>query len=134
MEFLPILPATPAATAGSARQRCTTRPASVRLHVTELACYTLQAGGFMKQAVRTMFILGLLLLAASFCSAEPRQLIQGTQIRMKLLGDIGTETSHNGDPFIAVTTEQVIIGDQVVLPAGTRIRGIVTSISRARRF
>jgi hypothetical protein len=88
----------------------------------------------MKQPVRMLFALGLLSLAASVSSAEPRQLIQGTQIHLKLLSDIGTETSRNGDPFLAVTTEQVMLGDQVVLPAGTRIRGIVTSISRARRF
>ncbi|HSC44704.1 MAG TPA: hypothetical protein VLC94_02685, partial [Candidatus Acidoferrum sp.] len=28
----------------------------------------------------------------------------------------------------------LMMGDQVILPAGTRIRGIVTSINRARRF
>jgi len=88
----------------------------------------------MKQAVRMTLVLGLFLAAASAGFAEPRQLIQGTQIHLKLLSDIGTETSRNGDPFLAVTTEPVAIGDQVLLPAGTRIRGIVTSISRARRF
>ena len=88
----------------------------------------------MKHLVRALSFVVSLSLAASVLQAEPHQLIQGTQIHLKLLTDIGTARSRNGDPFIAVTTEPVSIADQVVLPAGTRIRGIVTSISRAQRF
>ncbi len=88
----------------------------------------------MKYFVRALFLVALLSFAGGFAQAEPRQLIQGTQIHLKLLSDIGTATSRNGDPFIAVTTQPLMVGDQVVLPTGTRIRGIVTSISRAKRF
>jgi hypothetical protein len=88
----------------------------------------------MKYFVRALFLVAVFSLAASFAQAEPRQLIQGTQIHLKLTSDIGTASSRNGDPFIAVTTQPLMMGDQVILPAGTRIRGIVTSISRARRF
>jgi len=88
----------------------------------------------MKHFVRALFLVALSSLAVSFTQAEPRQLIQGTQIHLKLLSDIGTGTSRNGDPFVAVTTQPLTVGDQVILPAGTRIRGIVTSISRAKRF
>jgi hypothetical protein len=72
--------------------------------------------------------------AASFSQAEPRQITQGTQMRLKLLADISTSLSRNGDGFVAVTTEPVMLGNQQLLPAGTRIRGIVTSISHARHF
>lgn len=88
----------------------------------------------MKHFTRALALTVSFALGASYSLAEPHQLIQGTQIHLKLLNDIGTSASRNGDPFIAVTTEQVMVGDQVLLPAGTRIRGIVTSISRARRF
>src|SRR6266446_7430670 len=88
----------------------------------------------MKIAVRLMLAVSLLSFAASFSQAEPRQIMQGTQMRLKLLTDISTSQSRNGDGFIAVITEPVMIGDQLLLPAGTRIRGIVTSISRARHF
>src|SRR5258707_14837702 len=88
----------------------------------------------MKIAVRLMFAVSLLSFAASFSQAEPRQIMQGTQMHLKLLTDISTSQSRNGDGFIAVTTEPVKIGDQLLLPAGTRIRGIVTSITRARHF
>ena len=88
----------------------------------------------MKNAVRLLFVVGLLSFAASFTPAEPRQITQGTQIHLRLLSDISTGSSRNGDSFMAVTTEPIMIGNELVLPAGTRIRGIVTSISRARRF
>src|ERR1700747_3278745 len=88
----------------------------------------------MKIAARWMFAVALSAFAASFSQAEPRQIMQGTQMHLKLLTDISTSQSRNGDGFVAVTTEPVKIGDQLLLPAGTRIRGIVTSISRARDF
>ena len=88
----------------------------------------------MKYFVRALFLVAAFSVAVSFAQAEPRQLIQGTQIHLKLLDVIGTATSRNGDPFIAVTTQPLMVGDQVILPAGTRVRGIVTSISRAKRF
>jgi len=88
----------------------------------------------MKNLVRALFLVAVFSLAVPFTQAEPRQLIQGTQIHLKLTSDIGTASSRNGDPFIAVTTQPLMMGDQVILPAGTRIRGIVTSINRAKRF
>lgn len=88
----------------------------------------------MKLAVRLLFVVAVLSFAASFSQAEPRQIMQGTQIHLKLLNDISTSTARNGDAFLAVTTEPVTLGDQLLLPAGTRIRGIVTSINHARHF
>jgi len=88
----------------------------------------------MKHLARAISVIAVLSLSASFAFAEPRQLLQGTQIHLRLLTDISTATSRNGDPFLAITTEQVSLGDQVVLPTGTRIRGVVTSISRAQHF
>ena len=88
----------------------------------------------MKIVVRLLSVVAVLSLSASFSVAEPRQITRGTQVHLKLLNDVSTSSAHNGDSFLAVTTEPVMIGDQLLLPAGTRIRGIVTSISRARRF
>lgn len=73
-------------------------------------------------------------LAAPAVVAEPRQLLQGTQIRLQLLTDISSGAAKDGDPFMAIVTEPVAIGDQIVLPAGTRVRGVVTAITKARRF
>ena len=92
----------------------------------------------MKIAVRSLCVvtclITLLSFAVSLSQAEPRQIMQGTQMRLKLLTDISTSQSRNGDGFVAVTMEPVMLGNQLLLPAGTRIRGIVTSISRAHHF
>jgi hypothetical protein len=95
----------------------------------------MQAGGyFMKNVVRLLSVVAFLWFAAALTKAEPRQITQGTQVHLKLLSDISTGSSRNGDSFMAVTTEPIMIGNDLLLPAGTRIRGIVTSISRARHF
>lgn len=88
----------------------------------------------MKIASRFLSILTILSLAASMSFADPRTVAQGTQIKLKLTNDISSATARDGDSFMAVTTEQVMLGDQMLLPAGTRIRGIVTSITPARHF
>lgn len=87
------------------------------------------------KAVRVLLVATLAVsFAAPAVFAEPRQLLQGTQIHLQLLTDINSASSKDGDPFLAVVTEPVAIGDQLVLPAGTRVNGIVTTISKARRF
>jgi hypothetical protein len=73
-------------------------------------------------------------LAAPTLIAEPRQLLQGTQIRLQLVTDISTESAKDGDPFIAIVAEPVAIGDQMIVPAGARVHGVVTTVNRARRF
>ncbi len=87
------------------------------------------------KAVRVVLVAVLAVsLAAPAVFAEPRQLLQGTQIRLQLLTDISTGAAKDGDPIMAIVTEPVAIGDQLLLPAGTRVRGVVTTINKARRF
>jgi hypothetical protein len=87
------------------------------------------------KAVRIVLVVVLAVsLAAPAVFAEPRQLLQGTQIHLQLLTDISTGAAKDGDPFLAIVTEPVAIGDQMVLPAGTRVNGIITTINKARRF
>jgi hypothetical protein len=86
-------------------------------------------------------LLSLLLAAALLCTAAPasyaepvHQVIQGTQIHLNLLTTISTSTSRDGDPFVAVVAEPVFIGNQLLIPAGARINGIVGTVEKARRF
>ena len=76
----------------------------------------------MKIAVRLLFLVSLLSVFVSSSSAEPRQIARGTQVHLKLLSDVSTASARNGDSFLAVTTEPVMLGEQLLLPAGTRIR------------
>jgi hypothetical protein len=86
-------------------------------------------------------ILAGLLAGALVCTAAPasyaepsHQVIQGTQIHLNLLTMISTSSSRDGDPFVAVVAEPVFIGNQLLLPAGTRVNGIIGTVEKARRF
>src|SRR5437762_506669 len=95
---------------------------------------TVQAGGLSMKAVRILLVSLLAVsLAAPAILAQPRQLLQGTQIHLQLLTDISTGAARDGDPFMAIVTEPVALGDQLVLPVGTRVNGIITTINKPRR-
>ena len=81
-------------------------------------------------------VLGVALLFSAPASyAEPRQqVLQGTQVQLTLLSAVSTSTSRDGDPFVAVIAEPVALGDQLLLPAGTRVHGIVGTVAPARNF
>jgi len=84
--------------------------------------------------------LSFLLAAALACAAapssyaEPRQVIQGTQVHLTLLTGISSAVAKDGDPFVAVVAEPVYLGSQLLLPAGTRVNGIIGTVEKARRF
>ena len=88
----------------------------------------------MKKILSLVLAFAFLSTTAPASFAEPRQVIQGTQVHLTLLNAVGTTVSRDGDPFIAIVSEPVMIGDKLVIPAGTRIHGIVGTIGRARRF
>ena len=66
--------------------------------------------------------------------AEPRQLIPGTEIHLTLLTPVSSSTSREGDPFIAVLAQPVALDSRILLPAGTRIHGVVGTIQKAKNF
>jgi hypothetical protein len=67
-------------------------------------------------------------------SAEPRQLIPGTEIHLTLLTAVSSSTSREGDPFVAVLAQPVALDSRIILPAGTRIHGVVGTIQRPKSF
>ena len=85
-------------------------------------------------------VLSFLLTAAFVCTvaptsyAEPRQVIQGTQVHLTLLSGISSAVAKDGDPFIATIAEPVYLGSQLLLPAGTRVNGIISTVEKARHF
>jgi hypothetical protein len=85
-------------------------------------------------------LLSFVLAAILVCSgaptsyAEPHQVIQGTQVHLTLLSPVGTSISRDGDPFVAVVSEPVFIGNTLLIPAGTRVNGVIGTLEKARRF
>jgi hypothetical protein len=75
----------------------------------------------------------LALFAASSVNAQATQnVIRGTQVRVTLSNGLTTTVAHNGDPFTAVVAEPVFSGNTIILPAGAKIHGTVSSVQRPK--
>jgi hypothetical protein len=88
----------------------------------------------MKRILALGVAVFLFLLAAPPIQSQSNQLLQGTQLRLVLLNGLSTSVARAGDPFIATVVEPVYIGGQLLLPAGARVNGEVSQITRAKRF
>jgi hypothetical protein len=81
-----------------------------------------------------VMLLALLLVPASAVYAQSNQIVPGTQVRLTLVNGLSTSVAHNGDPFTAVVAEPVFSGTQLILPAGAKIHGTVTDVTRPKLF
>jgi hypothetical protein len=88
----------------------------------------------MKIVLSFLLVAALASAAAPASYAEPRQVMQGTQVHLTLLSSINTSVSREGDPFVAVVAEPVYLGNQLLLPAGTRVNGLIGTVEKARHF
>ena len=66
--------------------------------------------------------------------AQSTQVITGTQVRLSLVNGLSTSVSHDGDPVVAIVSEPVFMGSQLVLPAGAKVHGTVSSVARPKMF
>lgn len=78
----------------------------------------------------------VLLFAASAipARAQSHELLQGTEVHLRLLTSLSTAVSKSGDPFVAEVAEPVYFGGQVVLPVGARVHGTVGGVIHSRHF
>jgi hypothetical protein len=88
----------------------------------------------MKTRLSSLLAFALFCTAAPAAFAEPHQVMQGTQVHLTLLSTISTADSREGDPFVAVVAEPVFLGNQLLIPAGTRVNGLIGTVERARHF
>lgn len=88
----------------------------------------------MKALLSAVLSVALLCGTAPVSFSEPRQVVPGTQVRLHIVSNIGTATSRNGDPFVAVVSEPVFVGNTLLIPAGTRVNGVIGTVEKARRF
>jgi hypothetical protein len=59
----------------------------------------------------------------------PGTLMEGTQIRARLLEKLSTNFSQDGDTFRARVASDVVNNGQIALPAGAEIDGVITHVS-----
>jgi hypothetical protein len=79
----------------------------------------------------------MLLFASSAIPARAQQsheLLQGTEVRLRLLTGVNTATAKSGDPFVAEVIQPVTSGSQIVLPAGARVHGVIGGVIHSRHF
>jgi len=88
----------------------------------------------MRAVVSLVLVFALVCAAAPPTFAEPLQVVQGTEIHLTLLTPISSSAAREGDPIVAVTADPVMLGGQTLLPAGTRIHGIVGTVQKAKFF
>jgi hypothetical protein len=62
----------------------------------------------------------------------PGQIAEGTLIRVRLLNDLSSGFSEQGEPFRARVATDVLQDGNVVIPAGSEISGTVASVSSGR--
>jgi hypothetical protein len=90
----------------------------------------------MKRAVVFSVVLAVLLCFTPVVRAQsqPVAIQTGTQVRLSLVNGLTTSVAHGGDPFTAIVAEPVFQGNQLLLPAGAKIHGTVTSVQRPKWF
>src|ERR1700687_6509944 len=77
----------------------------------------------------------LLFAAAAIpARAQSHELLQGTEVHLRLLTRLSTAVAKSGDPFIAEVDQPVYFGSQMILPAGSRVNGTVGGIIHSRHF
>ena len=59
-----------------------------------------------------------------------REIPAGTHLEIRLTTAVGSYASKVGSPVSAVLTAPVLVGDEVLLPAGSRVEGEVKSVRR----
>ena len=58
---------------------------------------------------------------------------QGTEIRLTLNAPVSSSSSQAGDTFTARTTDPVVVGSRVAIPAGSVVHGQVSDVVPARK-
>jgi hypothetical protein len=88
----------------------------------------------MKLRVSLILAFALVCPAAPNASAEPRQVLKGTEIHLTLLTPINSSAVKEGDPITAVTSEPLMLDGQTLLPVGTRLHGTIGTVQKAKFF
>jgi type IV secretory pathway VirB10-like protein len=65
---------------------------------------------------------------------DPNALAEGTNITVQLKQDLSTNSTEAGSTFIADVTQNVYNGSQLVIPAGSEMRGRVVHVSHGHHL
>jgi len=88
----------------------------------------------MIRSVLVGAVVSVLLLMTPVTHAQTTTLVQGTQLKLNLLGGLTTSMARVGDPFVAEVAEPVFYNSMLVLPMGAKIHGVVGTVIRPEHF
>jgi hypothetical protein len=88
----------------------------------------------MKHLISVCAVVLVVLLFTPAVYAQSNQVQPGTQIRLTLVSGVTTSVAHDGDPFTAIVAEPVFTGNQMLLPAGAKLHGTVSNVTRPKFF
>ncbi|HET9399773.1 MAG TPA: hypothetical protein VFO34_02385 [Candidatus Acidoferrales bacterium] len=88
----------------------------------------------MKRCVLAVLALAVFAAAIPVAAQNLNTVVAGTEIHLSLQNKLTTAFAHAGDPFVAVVTDPVYVDSLLVIPAGTRITGIVGAVVEPRHF
>lgn len=88
----------------------------------------------MKRLVSIAALLSAMLWLTPAVHAQSTVVQPGTQVRLTMVSGVTTAVAHPGDPFTAAIAEPVFSGNQLILPAGAKVHGTITSVTRPKWF
>jgi hypothetical protein len=94
----------------------------------------LAAGTAYFSELREPLCFGEEFVAGDRLSAVGRQPADGTVIHALLTTPVNSATTAKGEEIEAVLSQPLFDGDRLILPQGTRLRGLVTQVRAARRL
>ncbi len=65
---------------------------------------------------------------------QSRRIPTGTIVKIRMENSLNTQSAHDGAPFTSTLMQDIKIGQKVILPAGSVIRGTVSFIQKTRRI
>jgi len=88
----------------------------------------------LKKTLLSSLVAVVFLFTSLVSYAEPHQVMQGTRVRLSLVTDISSTSARDGDPFVAIVSEPVFIGNTLLIPQGTRMNGTIGTVQNAKWF
>lgn len=85
--------------------------------------------------ILTLLLATQITMAAPFnAKAKTKRIPAGTQLELRMLNAINTESNPQGTGFSAILLTDQIADDDVILPSGSIVRGDIKEISAPRRM
>ena len=86
-------------------------------------------------ATAAVLLAASLIVGATYVlKAEPIIVPAGTELTVRLTQTLSSKTNEPGDDFTGVLDHDVVVGDRVVIPAGSEVAGEVVDAEASGRF